>query len=243
MKRTILFILLSVFYCNNELTAQEFLDEGKISVEMGYVNKQFVTDFGAEGVLHENLFGEEDKFMHGLQIGAFYHPTLKLADHFGVGCRTGVAYEQYWASGRTMGYNKFSEGDLYIPVNGTIVFPFCNNKAEISLHAGVNMNLIIYGKLSNESWGSSSVIDYINNNYWPYMRNRYARMEYLNYGEDGWPKRVNFAYEFGMSFRFQNFYLRGTYSRGLTDHCFYWEGGNRYKTHERKLTVTLGYTL
>ena len=242
MKKPLL-ILLSAFCLSNATSAQEFSEEGNFSAEIGYVNKQFVTDFGNGDVFHENIFGLEDKFLHGFQIGFFYHPTLRLGEHFGVGCRTGLAYEQYLASGRPMGYNKFSEGDLYIPFNGTISFPFADDKAEISLHAGVNMNCIIYGKLSNADWGSSSVWDYISSSWYGYyMHNRYARMEYLDYGADGWPKRVNFGCEFGLSVRISGFYLRGTYSRGITNHCFYWEDGKRFKTTERKLTVTIGAT-
>ena len=241
MKKILL--LLSAFCLSSITNAQEFMENGDISMEVGYVNKQFVTDFGNGNVFHEDLFGQEDKFLHGLQVGAFYHPTLKIAKNFGVGCRTGLAYEQYWASGKSLGYNKFSEGDLYIPVNGMISFPFANDKAEISLHGGVNMNLIIYGKLSNEDWGSNSFLDsYYGNYLWPFMRNRYYEMDYLNYGENGWPKRVNFGVEFGLTVRIQSFYLRGTYSRGLTDHCFYWEDNHRLKTHERKLTITIGAT-
>ena len=240
MKRTLL-ILLSAFCLSGIVNAQEFSEEGNFSAELGYVNKQFVTNFGNGDVFHENLFGQEGKFLHGFQLGFFYHPTLRLGEHFGIGCRTGLAYEQYLASGRPMGYNKFSEGDIYIPFNGTISFPFADDRAEISLHAGVNMNCIIYGKLSNADWGTSSIWDYLSGNrYWYYLRNRYERMEYLNYGEDGWPKRVNFACEFGLSVRIGGFYMRGTYSHGFTNHCCYWEDGKRYKTYERKLTVTLG---
>ena len=240
MKKALL-ILLSTFCLSGIINAQEFSEEGNFSAELGYVNKQFVTNFGNGDVFHENLFGQEGKFLHGFQLGAYYHPSLRLSEHFGIGFRTGLAYEQYLASGRPMGYNKFSEGDIYIPFNATISFPFADDRAEISLHAGVNMNCIIYGKLSNADWGTSSIWDYISGSrYWYYLRNRYERMEYLNYGEDGWPKRVNFACEFGLSFRISGFYLRGTYSHGFTNHCFYWEDGKRYKTLERKLTVTLG---
>lgn len=240
MKKTLL-ILASTFCLSNAINAQEFIEEGNFSAEIGYVNKQFVTNFGNGETFHENLFGQEGKFLHGFQLGFFYHPTLKLSEHFGIGLRSGLAYEQYLASGRPMGYNKFSEGDLYIPFNGTFSFPFADDRAEISFHAGVNMNCIIYGKLSNANWGTSTVWDYISGNrYWYYLRNRYERMEYLNYGEDGWPKRVNFACEFGLTFRINGFYLRGTYSRGITNHCFYWQDGERFKTYERKLTVTLG---
>jgi len=239
MKKALL-ILLSTF-CLSGINAQEFSEEGNFSVEVGYVNKQFVTNFGNGNVLHENLFGQEGKFLHGIQIGGFFHPTLKLGGHFGIGCRTGLAYEQYFASGKPMGYNKFSEGDIYIPANATISFPFSDDEAEISIHAGVNMNCIIYGRLSNADWGTSSVWSYIAGRpYWSYMSNRYERMEYLKYGEDGWPKRVNFAYEFGLSFRINSFYMRATYSRGITNHCFYWEDRQRFKTRERKLTVTFG---
>ena len=105
----------------------------------------------------------------------------------------------------------------------------------------VNMNCIIYGKLSNADWGSSSAWDYFSSSWYGYyMHDRYERMEYLNYGEDGWPKRVNFGCEFGLSVRISSFYLRGTYSRGITNHCFYIEDGKRFKTTERKLTVTIG---
>ena len=246
MKKTILLFAISLFCASNAaLQAPGFMDDGKMSFELGYVNKQFVTDFGRDGVFHENLFGDEDKFLHGMQLGMFYHPTYKTSEHLGIGLRTGLAYEQYFASGETMGYDRFLEGDIYIPINGCVVIPFLDDKADISLHAGVNMNCIIYGELSSGDrlgkWGN--IVSWLTGDaYWAY-NNRYYKAESLNYGEDGWPKRVNFAYEFGLTFRYDNFYLRGTYSRGLTNHNFYRGEHENYKTRERKLTITIGFTI
>ena len=59
MKKSLL-ILLSAFCLSNTVNAQEFAEEGNFSAEVGYVNKQFVTDFGNGQVFHENLFGLED---------------------------------------------------------------------------------------------------------------------------------------------------------------------------------------
>ena len=109
-----LLIRRSAFCLSGTVRAQEFSEEDNFSAEIGYVNKQFVTDFGNGEVFHENLFGLEDKFLHGFQLGIFYHPTFRLGEHFGVGCRTGLAYEQYLASGRPI---ISGEGDRYSLIN------------------------------------------------------------------------------------------------------------------------------
>lgn len=105
------------------------------------------------------------------------------------------------------------------------------------------MNYIVYGELSDDHYDhyyddrdDSFIFNFIES----LSQSRYDS-EYLKYGSNGWPGRFNAQYEFGASLRVDRITLKAVYSRGVTKHRFYWEDGISYLTHDRKLSISVGY--
>ena len=120
MKRIIsLFASLLMTFNLYSMSPIDFEDD-LYGVEVGYVNKQYVTRFPGGKTLHEDLFGREGSFLHGVQFGAYCQPMLKC----GLGLRAGAYWEQYFSSGRPMGYESFTEGNFYLPLNVIFAIPF-----------------------------------------------------------------------------------------------------------------------
>lgn len=237
MKKTIISLFLFAIACNSYSISPVDYENDLYGVEVGYVNKQFVTRFPNGETFHEDLFGREDHFLHGMQLGAYYQPMINNI----FGLRTGLYWEQYFSSGESMGYDSFTEGNIYIPLNAVVTIPIKETIA-INLLGGISMNYIVFGELSSRD-------EYWDNNYENYvpllwindLYNSRYESEYLHYGQDGWPGRFNAQYEFGLRVRIDGLSIRGTYSRGVTNHKFYWDENQRQRTRERKLTISIGY--
>ena len=192
-----LFVILSIFFFLQPGKADSFgrmmnnYEDSKAGIEVGYVNKQYVTKFNNGYTLHEDLFGNEGKFLHGMQIGAYAQPMTS----FGLGVKTGLYWEQYFASGRNMGYDNFSEGDIYIPLDAVLRIPM-TDKVSLTLIGGISMNYIVYGELSDDHYDhyyddrdDSFIFNFIES----LSQSRYDS-EYLKYGSNGWPGRFNAQY-------------------------------------------------
>lgn len=234
MKRIIsLFASLLMTFNLYSMSPIDFEDD-LYGVEVGYVNKQYVTRFPGGKTLHEDLFGREGSFLHGVQFGAYCQPMLKC----GLGLRAGAYWEQYFSSGRPMGYESFTEGNFYLPLNVIFAIPL-SSTSSISLLGGISMNYIVFGELSS---GDNYYDDdsSLNSFFGHLFYSRYES-EYLHYGHDGWPGRFNGQYEFGVRIRIDGLTIRGTYSRGITNHKFYWDSSQRLMTRERKLAISLGF--
>lgn len=248
MKKTVRLLLAFMLLVMTEMRAENVSDlfsnsDGvNVGVEVGYVNKQFRTRFDDSHVLHENTLGDEGAYLHGLQVGVYYQPIL----FYGLGLKLGLYWEQYFASGRNMGYESFREGNIYLPLDAVFRIPISRN-VSVNLIGGISMNYIVYGQLSSGSrYDYDRYNDYNNFLYdiiSGFVGDGYNRFEseYVNYGEDGWPQRFNGQYEFGISFRINAFTLKAMYSIGLTNHKFYWNQHQRYETHERKLAIGVGF--
>lgn len=238
MKKTIFSLFLLVIVCDSYSKLPVDYENDSYGVEVGYVNKQFVTRFPNGETLHEDLFGRENHFLHGIQLGAYYQPMIIN----NIGIRSGIYWEQYFSSGASMGYDSFTEGNVYVPLNINITIPIKETIA-INILGGVSMNYIVYGELStrddywNNYYEDNSLLLWIND----LFDSRYGS-EYLHYGYDGWPERFNAQYELGLRIRIDGLSIRGTYSRGFTNHKFYWDEHQRLMTRERKLTISIGYT-
>ena len=80
-------VCLVVLITSNSVQAQnpwKNVADSPLGMHVGYVSKQWATDFG-DYKFKENLFGEEDKRLHGLQIGFTYQPYTR----YGIGLYTG----------------------------------------------------------------------------------------------------------------------------------------------------------
>ena len=78
-----------------------------VGINAGWVAKEWVTSSGGR-TLHEDLWGNRDKFLHGLQIGL----SLQKSVYKGIGFRTGLSYEWYISTSKYIkerGFSRFNE--------------------------------------------------------------------------------------------------------------------------------------
>lgn len=197
-------------------------------LSIGYVSKEWVTDFNdGTGKVHEDLFGCQDKRLHGVQIGL----TFKPVSRYGFGGYTGLFGEAYFASGRDFGYDNFTESSLYVPFHALFQIPVSEDVA-LTLQGGVGLNYVLSGDFSNhndyyyDEWGN---------------RHNYTR-ENLRYGTYGWPKRFNCALEAGIGVKINMVNIKVFYSYGLTDHHLYTDHP-RSKTYQHKLGVSVSFEM
>lgn len=183
-----------------------------VSLQVGLVSKRFATAFAPGDRYHENLWGQEGRFMNGLQMGLSVQPT----GFSGVGFRTGAFYEIYFANGygvRDLGYNRFTEHDFYFPFD----FAYNTNVSRdvnLNFYTGLGFNLALAGIY--RSWGRNGGVDY---------------QAYGNYDR---PDRINAMWEIGADVRYDHFKLGMCYGLGLNDHEFY----DNARTRQNKFTLS-----
>ena len=231
---------MATFTCS--LCAQNLFNGGHSDAPygftIGYVSKDWRTDMDGR-VVHENLWGEHDKRMHGMQMGFTYQPCLPI----GAGIHTGLFYECYFSvsqSVRDAGYDDFTEHNLYLPIHLQWRLPI-TQQASISLFGGIGLNWAISGTY-NERYREYIYDGY---NLWAAIGfpvgGRYVEGsrigEYKKYGQGDWPRRLNMQWEFGCHLRYKYFQLDFTYSIGDTNHEFY----RGYKTRQDKLAICLSF--
>lgn len=199
-------------------------------IQMGYVNKQWTTETD-QGTLKENLFGEANKRLHGVQIGVAYQPCF----NWGLGLHTGLFYEGYFSYSdyvqNVMGWDKFNEHDIYFPLHAMFRVPLSRNYS-IGFFGGIGFNWAISGTY-HDTYRYYDYDGWHTVNSWEH--------EHQTYGSNGWPKRMNAQGEFGAQVRFGVVQLGFTYSIGLTDHkCIQIPGTQSFfKTHQDKLAISL----
>lgn len=225
MKRLLLTLhlyALTLIAANAQLTIWDDHKDADFGLSIGYISKDWQTDFGGGGTYKENLWGEEGKRFHGVQVGFFYQPCFK----WGLGLHTGLYYEAYISLSEKMSYDKFTEHSGYLPVHLSYRLPL-GNETSITLRGGLGFNVAFYGEFREFGYEDSD-------------GNYYGPKDYLlNYGRDGWPKRFNTQAEMALTFRHKMLQVSATYSRGLTDHEFYRADGN-YKTYQNKFGISVG---
>ncbi|MBQ0060699.1 MAG: hypothetical protein MJZ69_01355 [Bacteroidaceae bacterium] len=197
-------------------------DDNSIGFSIGYINKDWVSNFSG-GAYHENLWGEEGKKLHGIEMGFSYQPTHAAT---GIGLWTGAYADVCFSESKAMDYDTFTETSLYIPAHISFRIPV-GYDADIKLHGGIGINWVLAGEFK----------DY--HRFWSYY-NDYPDA-YLHYGRDGFPHSFNFQAEAGIAVRINRIQINGGYSWGLSDHEFYPK--DNVKTHQNKLFVTIGYVL
>lgn len=186
-----------------------------VSIEGGFVAKRFVTNFGSGDRFRENIWGEEGRFMNGIQWGVAVMPTAPC----GVGLRTGVFYEMYFADGGSNadgeGYDHFTEHDIYVPVQLNYAIPVTPH-VDINLSTGVGFNCALAGVY--HGWG------------------RYGHHDYQHYGNDNAPDRINAMWEVGANVNVRRFKIGFDYGLGLNDQEFY----DHARTRQNKFSITAG---
>lgn len=200
---------------------------------IGYVSKAYISEYETESgntvKQSENIFGEKNKRLHGMQIGFQATPCTT----YGLGLHTGLFFEAYFSESakvKDYGWDKFTEGNLYIPLHAMYRFPFTRTSS-LSLYGGIGFQWAIAGEYNN--WDR-----YYDDYYYDYGYS-YPH-EYQKYG-NGWPKHVNWQTEFGFNLRLDMFQLGVTYSYGLTNHHLYnVDYGTAIKSRQDKLAINLG---
>ena len=181
-------------------------DKNNVSLLVGYVNKQWTSEYEVGGKRSENLFGEKGKRLHGLQVGVGWTPSF----NFGLGMQTGLFYEAYFSTSqyvKNQEWDRFTEHDLYIPAHLTLRIPFTHN-CGLTLFGGAGFQWAIYGRYRD--WGHE-YYDYDGNSH-------YIGPEAAQQYGNGWPKHVNWQAEGGFNLRLNLFTFAFTYSYGLTNH-------------------------
>jgi len=228
-----LFLLLSILFLSVTKSYGQGVDPEPWSFMFGYINKGWTTDIDGKSY-SENLWGQEGKKLHGIQIGIGYSPTLPI----GLGLDTGLYYECFISNSEVVhdyGYDDFTEHNLYIPVHAQFRIPVSPNFS-IHPYAGFGMNIVLSGTYNiNEYYGGYEY------DWWdggrPYGGTSSIIAGYQSYDEGDWPKSFNFQWEIGAKLKISNFIISAGYAFGVTDHKFY-EG---YKTKQNKLNISLGY--
>jgi len=230
------YILFAFFACTALIALADDGDtdnDDNVSFVLGYVSKQWTSDVKGKTV-HENLWGEEGKRLHGLQLGVAYTPKLPM----GLGVYTGLFGECYFSFSKAMGYDEFTEFSLYVPIHANFTLPLSDEVA-LNAHGGLGLSYACHGGFTNRD-------DY----YWvrkwdeilgvTHWEKEHYEVDHLRYGKDGWPKRFNAALEVCLGVKIKQFLISGGYSWGLTDHHFYRDVPGA-STKQDKLTVTLSY--
>ena len=183
-------------------------------VSMGYVTKQWVST-GGGAKYKENIWGDENKSMHGMQMGVYFTPALQC----GLGLYTGLFYELYFSSTDDSDwepYTEFMEHSLYLPVHAYYRLRLAE-KAHIAVHGGIGMDYAVHGSFTDPDSEYEDYTDF--------------------YGEEMFPKRFNLSAEISLELRIKNFGINATYSKGITDHEFY-DGA---KTKQNKMSIGIAY--
>ncbi len=238
-RNKLLMLVMSILICNRTY-AQTNLFNGlhedvKWAFTLGYVSKDWRTNINGT-VIHENLWGEEDKRMHGIQIGFNYQPCFK----FGLGVHTGLFYEFYLSVSKTIkdyGFSDFGEHSLYIPLHGMYRLPI-TRKMSFNVFGGVGLNYALYGKYSDAEHrinGASNALMLIlgSPEYMTIPKDEWSSNRYLHYGNGEWPKHFNLQWEVGGALRYKRWQLGFTYSFGASNHHFY----QGYLTRQDKLNI------
>lgn len=198
---------------------QREYDASPVGFSMGYVTKQWVTS-GEGARLKEDVWGRENKRLHGLQVGLHFQPCFS----WGLGLYSGLFYEYYMSWNEEMkeqGYmDHFQEHCLYMPIHAYYRLPFAN-KVALAIHGGIGLDYGLYASFSSTEYENSE-----------------PSTEY--YGLDGWPNRFNASAEIGVGFRVGKIQVNAQYSKGLSDHKFYSDQGE-FKTIQNKLSLTISW--
>lgn len=186
-----------------------------LAFSVGYINKDWVTEMDGK-TYHENFWGEPDKRLHGIQMGATYQSCL----NFGLGLKTGLFMEfctSYSDFVEEMGWDSYNEYSLYLPLHVVWNIPITHTSS-ITPFAGLGFNWAMYGTFE-DNWR----YDY----------------QYQSFGNGYAPKRWNNQLEFGADVFINSVKIGFTYSKGIRDHEVY----DGLETYQNKIAINIGFCL
>lgn len=223
---------------------------------VGYVAKEWTTSANGK-TYHEDLWGNPDKMLKGVQFGLHFHQSII----YGIGWRTGFYYEWYISHDdflRQNGWDRFNEHCLYIPLHVQFRLPVAprNPKISITPYAGIGFNIAMKGRMKNGPRTGASGVEVIgggpgydaNAGFWGNLiagivdatrRKEYIQHEVQNFVYDDYtPRKFNLQAELGVAMKIYAAQLTFTYSWGLTKHHLYDDASSR----QNKLALNLGVT-
>lgn len=204
----------------------------------GWVAKEWATTQNGR-TIHEDLWGNRDKMLHGLQIGVHFQQSIR----YGIGWRTGLYYEWYISLDKYVkerGYKRFNEHGLYLPLH-VIASMHITRKICVTPYGGIGVNWAIYGNMKNDP---PKRYDYYGNilgtilggaiNSWANSGKR----EYFDYNNHS-PHHWNVQAEAGVALRVYGVELTFTYSWGLNHHWLYDTAPSR----QNKMAANIAFTI
>ena len=235
----------------------------QFGLSVGWVAKEWTTSASGR-TLHEDLWGNPDKLLHGVQFGLQVNKCL----FYGLGCRSGLYYEWYISHDKFLkenGWNRFNEHSLYIPLHIQFSLPI-TKKISITPYGGLGMNIALKGNTKNgpltnakgqETGGVSNAGNVIEDIYLTAVDNSNLgdlvfviidnatnnRREYMQHDMQTYeynnhsPRKFNWQAEAGIAVRFSSVQLTFTYSWGLSHHYLY----SDVPSKQNKFAANLAY--
>ena len=225
-----------------------------VGLSVGWVAKEWITPRGGR-TLHEDLWGNPDKMLHGFQLGL----NVQRDVWRGIGYRTGFNYECYFSNDiviKNAGLKSFRESNLYFPVH--VSFHLTPLKhLSITPYAGVGFNWAMQGVFRTYHDEDDEPGGY--NGWTPDFENYpiatgavlLAGIIYSGVNSANLPPIVCYDYnnhsphhwnvqaEVGVSVKLYGAELSFTYSWGANKHNIYRDA----TTHQNKMTATIGFLL
>ncbi len=173
-----------------------------VGLSLGYVQKRW--RYYEDGEVDDVGMFDEQKLLNGVQVGLTFSPKFVA----GFGIQTGLFYEYFYA--KSSEYyddydyptrNTYNEHNLYVPFHLKYDFNL-GSKIYLGLFGGVGIDCIVVGKVK---WVDT------------YYDDTYYEESVLDICDQ---KRFNASWEVGGTFRYRNFQLGYTYSRGLMNHSY-----------------------
>ncbi len=173
-------------------------DADAMGFSLSYVQKQLVYTDENDDKQAYNTWGEEDKWVQGVQVGIYFQPTFS----WGLGLHTGLFYEYYTSTNDNLtdvdDFNLYTEHALYMPAHLYFRLPFAEQVA-LAVHGGLGINCGLTRSIACKDEESY-----------------YAPIE-LAYGTTEYSKQLSLASELSLALRLYTVQLHATYSQGLVD--------------------------
>lgn len=202
-------------------------NEFYVGITAGWVAKDWTTTLNGRTV-HEDMWGNPDKMLHGMQFGL----KLEHCLYQGLGYRTALYYEWYISKDKClkdMGWDRFSEHCLYLPLHAMIRMTPIKNVSIVPF-GGIGFNWAITGKLKSGPLSDGKGWNQLTRNQYP--------LEYFDYNNHT-PHHWNVQAEAGVALRVFRVELSFTYSWGLNKHQLY----DIEPSRQNKMAVNLSYVL
>lgn len=196
----------------------EAKDEYCVALSMGYVQKQWVYDFG-DTKEKVDVFGE-DKYTNGVQFGVRIDPQFR----YGFGINTGLYYEYYFDKSQDRNeegidyYCRAEEHSLYMPIHLKYSLNF-SKWFQLAFYGGVGLDYGISGEIYARSNGET-------------LNSR------TQYDAELDMERFNASLEYGAAIRVNRFQMNVSMSKGLIN----MSGSDEYKVKQDKL-INVGMSI